>query len=248
MTEFMNNGKTFKFLSAGSLKWIAIAAMFIDHFFAGVFAPLYSGGFFVNTNIIKYGVDIYEIGRTIGRFAFPVFCFLLVEGFFHTKSRVKYLCNLVIFALVSEVPFDLLLKKQIDFSAQNVYFTLAISLAVLWGIEQVKKRLEKDPIISIFLQGTVILAGCLLAYMLHTDYSYHGVVLVLIFYYYRNNRFLASLVGYVWFLSSPWTITAFIAVLFYNGKRGKGLKYFFYAFYPAHLLLLYGLRVLLLGY
>ena len=119
---------------------------------------------------------------------------------------------------------------------------------MLWGIEQVKKRLEKDPIISIFLQGTVILAGCLLAYMLHTDYSYHGVVLVLIFYYYRNNRFLASLVGYVWFLSSPWTITAFIAVLFYNGKRGKGLKYFFYAFYPAHLLLLYGLRVLLLGY
>ena len=58
---------------------------------------------------------------------------------------------------------------------------------------------------------------------------------------------LASLVGYVWFLSSPWTITAFIAVLFYNGKRGKGLKYFFYAFYPAHLLLLYGLRVLLIG-
>ena len=86
------------------------------------------------------------------------------------------------------------------------------------------------------------------SYMLHTDYSYHGVVLVLIFYYYRNNRFLASLVGYVWFLSSPWTITAFIAVLFYNGKRGKGLKYFFYAFYPAHLLLLYGLRVLSLGY
>ena len=61
MTEIMKNSKTFKFLSAGSLKWIAIIAMFIDHFFAGLFAPLYSGGFFVNTNIIKYGVDIYEI-------------------------------------------------------------------------------------------------------------------------------------------------------------------------------------------
>lgn len=248
MTEIMKNSKTFKFLSAGSLKWIAIATMFVDHFFAGVFAPLYMGGFFKNINVLKYGVEIYDIGRAIGRFAFPVFCFLLVEGFFHTKSRVKYLCNLVIFALVSEVPFDLLLIENIDFSAQNVYFTLAISLGTIWGIAKIRKCFEKEPIISVFLQGTIILAGCLLAYILHTDYSYLGVVLVLIFYYYRNNRFLACLVGYVWFLSSPWCITAFIAMLFYNGKRGKGLKYFFYAFYPAHLLLLYGLRILLLGH
>ena len=97
------------------------------------------------------------------------------------------------------------------------------------------------------LQGSIILAGCVMAYVLKTDYSYYGIVLVAIFYFYRNNRFLACVVGYVWFTFEPWCFPAFIAVMFYGGKRGIRLKYFFYAFYPAHLLLLYGLRVLLIG-
>jgi len=247
MTDTMAKGRTYKCLPAGSLKLIAIVTMFIDHFMAGVFAPLYTSGYFKNVELVKRGVEIYDIGRNIGRFAFPVFCFLLVEGFYHTKSRVKYMRNLVIFALVSEVPFDLLLKQKMDFTAQNVYFTLAISLGSIWVITAVKKRFEKETVISAFLQGIVIFAGCLLAHMLKTDYSCYGVVLVIIFYYYRNNRFLACLVGYVWFLFEPWCFPAFIAVLFYNGKRGMGLKYFFYVFYPAHLLLLYGVRFLLLG-
>lgn len=248
MTEIIKRGKSIQCMSAGSLKLIAIVTMLIDHFMAGIFAPIYTSGYFTNADILKCGVIIYDVGRSIGRFAFPVFCFLLVEGFFYTKSRMKYMCNLVIFALVSEVPFDLLLKQKIDFTTQNVFFTLAISLAVIWGIDQIRKYLDKEPVIALFFQGMVILAGCLIAYGLHTDYTYRGVVLALIFYYYRNNRFLACLVGYVWLLSSPWCITAFIAVLFYNGKRGIGLKYFFYVFYPVHLLLLYGLRVWLLGY
>ena len=247
MKGLMERFKGCQRLSAGSLKLIAIMTMLIDHFMAGVFAKLYSGGYFTNYNILRYGVQIYDIGRDIGRFAFPVFCFLLVEGFFNTKSKCKYMRNLVIFAIISEVPFDLLLKEKIGFATQNVFFTLAIALGTIWGIAKIKEKFEKDPTVSVFLQGTIILAGCLLACVMRTDYSYNGIVLVLIFYYYRNWRFIACLVGYIWFLYEPWCFSAFIAVMFYSGKRGISLKYFFYAFYPAHLLLLYVLRVLLIG-
>lgn len=247
MTGVLEKFKSYQRLSVGTLKIIAIVTMFIDHFAAGVYVELYSKGYLIKWGMTSYTADIYYICRNIGRFAFPVFCFFLVESFFHTKSRTKYLRNLVIFALVSEVPFDLLLEEKIGLAGQNVFFTLAIALMVIWGITKVKERFVNDPTISFFLQGTVILAGCVCAYILKTDYSYYGIILVAIFYYYRSNRILACLVGYVWFLFEPWCFPAFIALLFYNGKRGIGLKYFFYAFYPAHLLLLYGLRVLIIG-
>lgn len=247
MEGFREKFGAYQKLSAGTLKLIAIVIMLIDHFTAGVYAPLFNNGFFVGWDLAKYAESIYRIGRDIGRFAFPVFCFLLVEGFFYTKSRTKYLRNLVIFALVSEVPFDLCLKEKIGFEAQNVFFTLAIALGVIWGITIIKERFTMEPVISVFGQATMLLTGCLFAGLLQTDYSYYGIVLVAIFYYYRNNRFLACLVGYVWFLFEPWCFTAFIALLFYNGKRGIRLKYFFYAFYPTHLLLLYVVRVLLIG-
>ncbi len=247
MTQVVEKFKSYQRLSAGTLKLIAIVTMLIDHFAAGVYAELYSKGYFLQWSMSEYAADIYYICRNIGRFAFPVFCFLLVEGFFYTKSRLKYLRNLLIFALVSEVPFDLLLEEKIGFAGQNVFFTLAIAFGVIWGITKVKEKFAAEPTVSFFLQGTAIVAGCLLAYGLRTDYSYYGIVLVVIFYYYRKNRILACLVGYIWFTFEPWCFPAFIALLFYSGKRGISLKYFFYAFYPAHLLLLYVLRALLIG-
>ena len=247
MSGFVGKFESYKRLSASSLKWIAIITMLIDHFAAGVYRPLYNGGYFLKWGLNEHMDELYYAMRNVGRFAFPVFCFLLVEGFFHTKSRIKYLGNLLFFALLSEIPFDLTLKMKVGLEAQNVFFTLAISLVVIWGIEKIKERFLNEPTVSFFLQGTAILSGCCLAYLLHTDYSYYGIVLALIFYYYRNRRFMACLVGYVWFLFEPWCFPAFIAILFYNGKRGRNLKYFFYAFYPVHLLLLYGLRVLLIG-
>ena len=191
MADYLERFKAYQRLSAGTLKIIAIITMLIDHFAAGVYAVLYSQGYLIKWGVTSYTEEIYYLCRNIGRFAFPVFCFLLVEGFFHTKSKVKYLRNLVIFALVSEVPFDLLLNEKIGFNGQNVFFTLAIALAVIWGITKVKERFSKEPTVSFFLQGTILLAGCLLAYGLDTDYSYYGIVLVAIFYYYRSNRILA---------------------------------------------------------
>ena len=244
-----------KKLTSFDLKVIACISMFIDHFGAILVYQLIMRSEIDYLNSIyswvlqnrSLMIGIYNNLRIIGRIAFPIYCFLLVEGFFYTKSRAKYLRNLVVFALVSEVPFDLLLYGKIGFEAQNVFFTLAIALGMIWGITKIKEKWVEEPVISVFLQGSLILAGCVSALLLNTDYSYYGIVLAAIFYYYRNNRFLACLVGYVWFLFEPWCFPAFIALLCYNGKRGISIKYFFYAFYPAHLLLLYGLRVLLIG-
>lgn len=247
MTEVMEKFKGYQRLSAGTLKLIAIITMLIDHFAAGVYLQLYLSGFLRQQGMADNAISIYNTCRNIGRFAFPIFCFLLVEGFYYTRSRWKYLRNLVIFAFASEVPFDILLMGDIGFKGQNVYFTLAIAMATIWGIDTVKEKLQEKAFGKWFFQFVILIAGCLSAYMLNTDYSYYGIVLVLIFYLYRDNRFIACVIGYLWFTFEPWCFPAFIALLFYNGKRGIGLKYFFYTFYPAHLLLLYGLRVILIG-
>lgn len=247
MAAVLEKFKACQKLSAGTLKIIAIVTMFIDHFSAGVYSWLYLGGFLRQHGMADNAIEIYTICRNIGRFAFPIFCFLLVEGFFYTRSHLKYLRNLVLFALVSEVPFDLLLMNEVGFNGQNVYFTLAIALGTIWGIDAVRRRLQGKAVISVIIQVVIALSGCMIAFVLDTDYSYYGIVLVLIFYYYRHSRIWACVIGYVWFTFEPWCFPAFIALLFYNGKRGISLKYFFYTFYPAHLLLLYGLRVLLIG-
>lgn len=149
MTQVMEKFKSYQRLSAGTLKLVAIVTMLIDHFAAGVYAEMYSKGYLLKWSMAEYAADIYYICRNIGRFVFPVFCFLLVEGFFYTKSRMKYLRNLLIFALVSEVPFDLLLEEKIGFAGQNVFFTLAIALGVIWGITKVKEKFANEPTISI---------------------------------------------------------------------------------------------------
>lgn len=247
MEKVIDRLKSCQVLSAGTLKLIAIVTMFVDHFAAGVYANLYVSGYLFRIGKMDNAIEIYTVCRNIGRFAFPVFCFLLVESFFYTKSRLKYLRNLVIFTIVSEVPFDLALMNGFDFEMQNVFFTLAIALLSIWGIQTVRDKVLSKPLTSFILQIVYILIGCFVATALHTDYSYYGIVLVVIFYYFRSNRLFACIMGYVWFLFEPWCFPAFVALLLYNGKRGVRLKYFFYAFYPVHLLLLYGLRILLIG-
>ena len=136
-----------------------------------------------------------------------------------------------LFALISEIPFDYALKSSWIFpNKQNVYWTLLIGLLVLWGVTVSYGRVT--------IQLMIIAAGLIAATILKTDYSYKGVFLIEVLYLLRFSRLYQCLGGaaaVTWEIPAP---AAFLPVFFYNGKRGISLKYFFYWFYPAHLLLL----------
>ena len=117
-------------LSGSTLKYIAIITMLIDHFGAAFFIVFTS--FYAGTASFAQADILYQVMRGIGRTAFPIFCFVLVEGLYHTHDVKRYLLRLFVFALVSEVPFDLAFSDQIlEFGAQNVFFTLLIGMLML---------------------------------------------------------------------------------------------------------------------
>lgn len=233
-------------VSGSTIKLIAIVTMLIDHIGAVILAPLVrpeaGGG---NLSLIM----TYDIMRGIGRIAFPIFCFLLVEGFFHTRSRAKYALRLAVFALISEIPFDLAFYKELFFMGhQNVFFTLLLGLLMMMGIEAVNERIlpkigQGKAVVGLIIQMVFFLAAAALATALHTDYSALGIIAIFGMYILRFNRLYMCIFEALFFLSfeAIWVIFSFLPIYFYNGKRGLSLKYLFYAFYPLHLLILYGI-------
>lgn len=210
--------------------------MFIDHVGAAVIARvLMTGG--GSAELYR----VYLAMRDIGRIAFPIFCFLLVEGFEHTRDRRKYALRLFLFALLSEIPFDLAFSsKVLEFGYQNVFFTLFIGLLTIMAFHAVEERKEWHPLLRCLLLAGIVFAGMGGAWLLRTDYDAKGVMCILLLYFFRRSRGLQILVGclafFWWELPA---LVAFIPIAFYNGKRGWNIKYFFYLFYPVHLLLLY---------
>lgn len=187
--------------------------------------------------------QVYSVMRGIGRIAFPIFCFLLVEGFCHTSNRKRYMGRLFLFALISEIPFNLGLKQSIFApESQNVFATLFIGMCVLCALRALQERFGNSMIYYLTAIGSIF-AGMLVTGVLHTDYSIFGVLVIVSFYLGRNNRPLAAATGLflliMCFADELPAVFAFPLILFYNGERGKKIKYFFYAFYPVHLLLLF---------
>ena len=243
-------------LTGSTLKWIAIITMLIDHIGAALLelgllpkiadAVLAGNSFdYVMADYhFWYGFD--DVLRAIGRLAFPIFCFLMVEGFLHTKNVKKYALRLGLFALISEIPFDLAFNERIlEVSYQNVFFTLFIGLLMLIGLKYFEETLP--PHIS-WLRFIVALTGILLAIFLRTDYDAFGILLIVLLYEFRNLPKLRCIAGAILMLFNSTTgCLAFILIWFYNGERGKQLpKYFFYAFYPVHLLVLWLVRMLIM--
>ncbi|MCC8051961.1 MAG: conjugal transfer protein TraX [Clostridiales bacterium] len=227
-------------ISGSTLKLIAIITMLIDHTGATVLRsimrlPEVTG----NAALRNTWVHIYNTSRDIGRLAFPIFCFLLVEGFLHTRSPRKYAGRLFLFALISEIPFDIALKGSWFYpDKQNVYFTLLIGLLVMMAIRWLTDNGTRRVLLSVL----PIAAGMMLAAWIDTDYNYKGVFLIAVLYLMRNSRLYQCIGGAAaisWELPAP---IAFIPVYFYNGKRGISLKYVFYWFYPVHLMLLYAIN------
>lgn len=247
MTEALQKKKIG--ISGSTLKMIAVVTMLIDHTAAGILGRYLTMYALDSTpGAIDYNTlwTIYEVMRGIGRIAFPIYCFLLVEGFTHTKSVGKYSLRLLVFALVSEVPFDLLFSgKAVDLSYQNVFFTLWIGLLVIWGFQWIEQKKSWHVVLKVPMYLVAFLAGLVFADLLATDYSYYGVFAIAVLYIFRKKRGTQIVAGVLSFLWEVWAVFAFIPVGFYNGKRGWNMKYFFYFFYPVHLLLLYLVCVLL---
>lgn len=182
--------------------------------------------------------EVYYTLRIIGRIAFPLFCFMLVEGFIHTRNRRDYIIRLAVFALISEIPFDLSsCGIAFDWDSQNVMWTLLIGFIVLCGLEMFEE--------NYLAKLAVLLAGGAAAYFMRTDYSMFGVFLIAILYICRfNNKTRMVLLGIM--VLTQGRIEAFAAlsipfIMKYDpDKNDIHLpKYFFYVFYPAHLFILY---------
>lgn len=230
-------------LTGSFLKKIAIITMLIDHIGACVFER----GFLLVEEIRNDDAlfemlrDTDRILRLIGRVSFPIFCFLLTEGFLHTHDRKKYALRLFLFALVSEIPFDLAIQNRFfDPAHQNVFFTLLIGLLAMMLCDYFGQK--KKHAAQLFS----LLGALLLAHFLHTDYSYRGIFLIELLYIFRYNRVnqvIAGATAFSWETTAP---LAFIPIWFYNGERGKSGKWFFYWFYPMHLLILWGMKTFLL--
>lgn len=238
--------KKIKGISASTLKIIALITMFIDHIGAVLLEqgllPIISSAVLAGNSFNYIPTDyktwnhINFFLRLIGRISFPIYCFLLVEGFLHTRNIKKYALRLGLFALISEIPFDLAFYGEFfNLGRQNVFFTLLIGLCTIWSM----KSLENLPQNQASFHILVALTSMMLAEFLQTDYSAFGVLLIILLYLFRNNRKQQSIVGAI---STLWEYTAPLAFLFtyfYNGERGKQLpKAFFYSFYPIHLIFL----------
>ena len=225
-----------KGISGSTLKMIAVVSMTIDHTAATILARyLVSGG------LSSQGwYDCYRLMRGIGRIAFPIYCFLLIEGFLHTSNRTKYAGRLLLFAAISEIPFDMAFSgKILEFSYQNVFFTLFIGLLTIMLIAKAERQQTLGPALRSLCFVGIMFGGMGCATLLRTDYSYYGVMCIVVLYLFRQNRLVQVLAGcasFCWW-ELP-AVTAFIPVYFYNGKRGLRMKYFFYFYYPVHLFIL----------
>ena len=224
-------------LSGSTIKMIGIVAMLIDHIGLALVGRLMLAGYSHQLN------GIYSVMRAVGRLGFPIFCFLLVEGFEKTRNKTKYAMRLGWFALVSEIPFDLAFSaKVLEFDNQNVYFTLFLGLLALCMFQLIKKQ-RYPRVLAVILDLTALAVFMLAAYFLRTDYASTGVLTLAaryVLWFFKPGAFaggcaLLSLLAY----NELPAFFALLPVAMYNGKRGWKLKYFFYAFYPVHLLLLW---------
>ena len=230
----MDNRKKYQILDGTTLKLIAMISMVFDHagdmFFPDVMWP-----------------------RMIGRLAMPIFSFFIAEGFSHTRDKKKYLCRLGIFALISEIPFDLAFEGKIGFSHQNImlsFFLAVVALMLYDWIQGGTKSEENHASIGKTVLGVIAVAAiAALSLLLRADYTIFAVIAVSLFYVLRQKHPLVRTGVGVAFLALTRTVgyycttgLSFIPLAMYNGKKGKGLKWLFYGFYPGHLLLLAAIK------
>ena len=198
------------------LKCIAITSMLIDHIGAVLFPTC-------------------EWMRIVGRLAFPIFAYLLVEGFIYTSDVKKYLVRLGIFALVSEIPFDLAFFGTVFAPVhQNVFFELFCGILMLYLMLKTPSKVN---------QIIILIAMLLISDWLCLDYGSWGLLMIYACYKFREQKilklFLLVLFNFLMGYTQIYAGLAVIPIAFHNRQLGPKMKMFFYTFYPAHLLILF---------
>ncbi|MEI3246494.1 MAG: TraX family protein [Lachnospiraceae bacterium] len=228
--------KRLKILSGAQLKYIAFLTMLIDHVNKALIYPNLNGGMLL---VIS---DFFDI---VGRIAFPIFIFLLIEGFFKTTNRWKYLGMLLLFGVISEIPFDLFTTATFfEPNWNNIMFTLALVLVIIWCIDTLKEKMGmRWRIVWYLISAVIVGAGCLSAMILGLDYEYHAVLIGYFLYIFHEKPVWAIPFCYLSMYKEPWALSGFGLTLTYNGERGKQNKIVNYLFYPVHLLILGMIRI-----
>lgn len=199
----------------------------------------------------------------IGRLTFPIYAFMIVEGYFHTKNIKKYVCRLLLFAVLSEIPFNLAMGSSMFYPIhQNVLWSFLIAIGLIhWNEKGKEKQIWKRILVGI----ASVCVGYLVGIITFVDYYHAGILMVLVFYFFKSKKwwcYLGQLVC-LWYINvemlggfsyevnilgqthfiarQGFALLALIPIWLYRGKQGyhnKVLQYSYYAFYPLHLLIL----------
>lgn len=246
------------------LKMIAMICMLVDHIGAGILAEYLK--VCSDYDVFMRVHTIHQYMQAIGRFAFPIFAYQLIVGFYKTSNRKKMCLRLFLFCLISEIPFDHLFNDSIlEFTYQNVFFTLLFGFISVWAIDTFKETKYK------YLGIIVSIAMIYVAYLIHSDYSGAGVVLIIAMYtFYPNKDLLSTAVPVIFYIvyflsllfyhkrpfdsavrileTEMYSLIGFILIYFDNGKRLKNgfIKWLGYLYYPLHLIIIYLVRLLVL--
>lgn len=247
-------GQNFKIdISSSGLHILAMGLMLCDHLWAALFPAA-------------------EWLTCIGRIAYPIFAFMIVEGYFHTHDLKRYLLRMLIGAILSEIPFNLMYSGSLFYPFhQNVLWTFLLSLLLIKLIEKCRRRFK--PVLAVLLSAGIVVLGYVLGYVTMVDYYGVGILTVLVFYFTHKQNWINRLIqltclyvlnveligGYYYvfqlfgheieFVQQGLALLALIPIWLYQGRQGvrnKGFQYFCYAFYPAHMLLLFAIRAWML--
>ena len=236
-------------LSCNVLKIIACVIMAVDHV-----------GYGILHNYMKaHAMDLlpdtytslnraYDICHGIGRLAFPIFCFFIVEGFIRTGNVYKYALRLAIFAVISEVPFDLgLYGKVFYWKHQNIILTFFIAIVMLMVLRYIENNVSGFSAPVIYLTYVCAIIGFSdAAYLLGADYSWKCMLLIAVLYLARSTgpfRLIAGAAVVAWEKYAP---ASFVLLYFYDPDIRPRFKYAFYVFYPLHLLVIYLIAFLII--
>lgn len=228
------------FMNSFQLKLLACLFMFMDH-----------TGFILFPNILVF--------RLVGRLAFPMFAWFICQGYIHTRSFKKYILRLSLFAIILESPFILFSKyfQSTGKDVLNIFFTLSLGLLSIYTYDKFENK---------FLKVFSTLTIAVIAQLIKADYGFYGVITILLFYVFNSDFYKTALyqiifnliyasilLGYnynahlsldTFVIVQIFSVFSLLFIKVYNNKQGKKMKYFFYIFYPAHIVFLYSISLL----